>query len=59
MDWIIENGANLLSAFGMLVLAAGAIARMTPTSKDDEIVGMVQKFLDYLSPGGINRGLKK
>ena len=57
--WIVANGTVLLEAIGGLVVAAGIIARLTPTNKDDEIVGIVKKFLDYWSPGGINRGLEK
>jgi hypothetical protein len=59
MDWLLTNGPDLLAAFGALVLAAGGIARLTPTKKDDEIVGVLQKALDYLSPGGIHRGRTK
>lgn len=59
MEWIVENGTNILAAFGLLVAAAGIIARLTPTKKDDEVVGTIKKVLDYLSPGGLNRGLKK
>ena len=59
MDWITANWVNVLAAFGTLVAAAGAIARLTPTKKDDEIVGIIKKFLDYFSPGGINRGITK
>jgi len=59
MDWIIANGTDLLAIIGGLVVVAGIIARLTPTKKDDEIVGWFKKTLDYLSPGGINRGLTK
>ena len=59
MDWIIANGANILAAFGALVAAAGVVARLTPTKKDDKVVGWFKKALDYFSPGGINRGITK
>jgi hypothetical protein len=59
MEWLSTNGPNILAAFGALTVAAGIIARLTPTKRDDEIVGWVKKTLDYFSPGGINRGLEK
>ena len=59
MEWITENGPNILAILGGLVVVAGLIARLTPTKRDDEVVGAVTKVLDYWSPGGINRGLEK
>lgn len=59
MEWLGSHWQDILAAFGALVVAAGGIARLTPTKKDDEVVGVFKKVLDYLSPGGINRGLTK
>lgn len=59
MEWVVGNAADLLAIVGGLVVVAGIVARLTPTSKDDEIVGWLQKALDYWSPGGINKGLAK
>lgn len=59
MEWITSHGADILAIFGAVVLLAGAIARLTPTNKDDEIVGFLKNLLDNLSPGGINKGRTK
>ena len=59
MEWITTHGPDILAIVGALVVVAGIIARLTPTDKDDQIVGVVKKFLDYWSPGGINKGLEK
>lgn len=59
MEWFIGNATALLAILGAVVMLAGMVARLTPTSKDDEIVGWLAKALDYFSPGGLNRGLTK
>lgn len=59
MEWIITHGPDLLAILGGVVVVAGLVARLTPTDKDDEVVGFVKKALDYFSPGGINKGLTK
>ena len=59
MEWITTHWSDVLAAVGGLVVVAGIIARLTPTKKDDKVVGIIKKLLDYFSPGGINKGLSK
>jgi len=53
MDWIIEHYEDMLAVIGALVslatLIVGLIARITPTTKDDEILGKIARVLDILS----------
>lgn len=48
MEWISSNtvqiGIIVMAAFGL----AQAIARMTPTPKDDQIVSTIGKILNFL-----------
>lgn len=62
MNWIIENWTGILAAIGGLYAAAVAITALTPTPKDDEVVGKVWSVWSKLvSALGIDpkTGLKK
>lgn len=43
-NFIAENAVNIMAIFG----GAQAVARMTPTKKDDEITSMVGKVLNFV-----------
>ena len=47
MDWVIGNYVEIFAALGAVVTAATAVAAITPNKKDDEIVGMARKVLDF------------
>lgn len=49
IDWITENGVNLLAAYGALVALATAIVKITPTDKDNVILDKIMSVLDYFS----------
>jgi hypothetical protein len=54
-NWLLVNGPTALMAFGALVLVATLVAKLTPTPKDDEVVGKVKgvflSILDFLKVG--------
>ena len=45
MEWILENWQAVAAIVGQVVLAASAIAALTPTPADDKFIGKVYKFL--------------
>ena len=49
MSWILEHKEALISIITGVVAVASAIAALTPTPKDDTIVGKIYKFVDMLS----------
>ena len=49
MTWIIENKEALIGIITSVVAVASAIAALTPTPKDDTIVGKIYKVVDLLA----------
>lgn len=49
MNWIVENWTGIMAAVGLVVTAASAIVKLTPSQKDDAIMAKVLKVLDYVS----------
>jgi hypothetical protein len=49
IPWITAHWADLLAVYGALVLLATAIVKVTPSTKDDEILAKVVKFFDFFS----------
>tara|TARA_R110002020_G_scaffold22733_1_gene76430 strand:- start:1526 stop:1702 length:177 start_codon:yes stop_codon:yes gene_type:complete len=49
MSWILENKEALISILTGVVALASAIAALTPTPKDDTIVGKIYKVIDLLA----------
>lgn len=49
MEFITANLDNILSAIGAIVSVATAIVAITPSTKDDEILGKIVKVLEKLS----------
>lgn len=49
MEFITSHLDELFAIIGIIVTLATAIVAMTPTKKDDEILGKIVKFLDYFS----------
>tara|TARA_Y100000310_G_C20360862_1_gene658911 strand:- start:409 stop:600 length:192 start_codon:yes stop_codon:yes gene_type:complete len=49
MSWILEHKEALIGILTGVVAVASAIAALTPTPKDDTIVGKVYKVLDLLA----------
>lgn len=49
MNYVIENFDNILMLATSIVGTAAIIASMTPTPKDDGIVRLLKKVLDFLA----------
>jgi hypothetical protein len=47
--WISAHWADILAVYGGVVVLATAIVKLTPTTKDDDILGKVIKLVDYFS----------
>lgn len=45
-SWMMENHTNVFSALMAVHAAAVVIVNMTPTPKDDEIVGKAYKLIE-------------
>ena len=48
-NWIVTNWSYILSAFFGVVVVASIIVKLTPTTKDDSILGKVIAFIDHFS----------
>jgi len=48
-NWIVTNWAYILSAFFGVVVVASIIVKLTPTTKDDSILGKIIAFIDHFS----------
>lgn len=49
MEWIANHYADILAVVGAVVSLATVIVGITPTTKDDEILGKIVRILDHLS----------
>ena len=49
IEYITENKEQLFGIITAVISAASAIAALTPTPKDDTIVGKVYKLVDWLA----------
>ena len=49
MDWITAHYQEIFAYVGILVTAATGIVALTPTTKDDEILGKIVKFIELFS----------
>ena len=49
ISYILENKEELFTVLTTIVAAASAIAALTPTPKDDTLVGKVYKIVDWLA----------
>ena len=56
IQYITENGADIITILVAVMAALKVIARLTPTLKDDDIFGKVDKVLEFIIP---NYGKKK
>lgn len=45
MEFITENIAIILSVLALLIAAAGQVAKLTKTPKDDEVVAKLEKLV--------------
>jgi len=49
ISWITAHLGQIVAILTGLVTVASAIAALTPTPKDDHIVGKVYKFIDWFA----------
>ena len=49
INYIIENKEQLFGIATTIIAAASAIAALTPTPKDDTIVGKAYKVINWLA----------
>lgn len=49
LEWIVEHWESIFSWIGLAVTTCTGIAGLTPTKKDDSVVGTIVKLADYLS----------
>lgn len=47
--FVTAHGADLLAIWGALVALASLVVKLTPSTKDDEILGKIIKAVEYLS----------
>tara|TARA_B110000902_G_C14283823_1_gene577921 strand:- start:214 stop:393 length:180 start_codon:yes stop_codon:yes gene_type:complete len=50
IEYISTNGANIVAVLVALMTAAKVVVRLTPSIKDDEIFGKIDKVLEFIIP---------
>lgn len=56
---LMEHWQGVLAVFVALYTLALAVARLTPTPRDNELLGSIGKFFDKILPGGLTKGITK
>lgn len=46
MNWLLENWTNILTVLGGIYATATAVAVLTPSDKDDNILEKIGKWAD-------------
>jgi hypothetical protein len=49
IEYVQENWVELFAAVGVFLTFATAVAKLTPTPKDDKIVAKVRKVFDFFA----------
>jgi len=49
IDFITANWTNILAIYGAVVALATVIVKITPSTRDDEILGKIVAVLDVFS----------
>lgn len=57
--WILANWDNVLAVYGGVVAVCTTIVKMTPSVKDDAILGKVMKVLDFFSTAFLKSDAEK
>ncbi|MBQ5901274.1 MAG: hypothetical protein IIW86_05385 [Clostridia bacterium] len=57
--WILANWDNVLAIYGGVVAVCTTIVKMTPSVKDDAILGKVMKVLDFFSTAFLKSDAEK
>lgn len=56
IDYISQNGTDIIAIVVAVMAAVKVIVRLTPSVKDDEVFGKLDRVLEFLIP---NYGSKK
>lgn len=56
IEYISQNGTDIIAIIVAVMAAIKVIVRLTPTVKDDEVFGRLDRVLEFLIP---NYGSKK
>jgi hypothetical protein len=56
IQYITENGTDIITILVAVMAALKVVVRLTPTLKDDNIFGKIDKVLEFIIP---NYGSKK
>lgn len=59
VTWILANWDNVLAIYGGVVAVCTTIVKMTPSVKDDAILGKVMKMLDFFSTAFLKSDAEK
>lgn len=49
IQYIVSHLDEIFAAIGMIVAGATALVALTPSTRDDEILGKIVKFLELFS----------
>lgn len=49
MSWLLLHWTDVLAVYGGVVAACTAIVKVTPSAKDDEVLGKIIKVFDFFS----------
>ena len=59
MTWILANWDNVLAVYGGIVAVCTTIVKMTPSVKDDAILGKILKVIDFFSTAFLKSDAEK
>ena len=59
IEWIMTNWENVLAIYGGVVAVCTTIVKITPSTKDDTILGNIIKVLDFFSTAFTKDDAKK
>jgi hypothetical protein len=49
ITWISAHADQIIGALTSIVTGASALAALTPTPKDDSLIGKIYKIIDFLA----------
>lgn len=49
MNYLIEHYTDIMAIVGSVVATASLIVKLTPSTKDDELLGKIIKVIEYAS----------
>lgn len=59
MTWILANWDNVLAVYGGIVAVCTTIVKMTPSVKDDAVLGKILKVIDFFSTAFLKSDAEK